>query len=79
MANSVSLQLKFGTMSGVKTWTFKNADEEVEQATVVTAMQAMINNGSIYRYPPLTADSAKLVVTTESSFDVSGVTPANNA
>lgn len=71
--------MKFGTMSGVKTWTFKQADEEMTQAGVTAAMQAMINNGSIYKYPPLTADSAKIVVTTETEFDVSGVTPANNA
>lgn len=76
---ATSLQLKFGTLSGVKTWTFKYADSEVEQSDVVAAMQAMINNGSIYKYPPLTADSAKIIVTTETAFDVSGVTPANNA
>ena len=79
MASSAKLQLKFGTLSGVKTWSFSYADTEVTQQNVTAAMQAMINNGSIYKYPPLTADSAKIVVTTETDFDVSGVTPATNA
>lgn len=79
MASSAKLQLKFGTLSGVKTWSYSYADTEVTQQQVTTVMQAMINNGSIYKYPPLTADSAKVVVTTETDFDVSGVTPANNA
>lgn len=79
MATSAKLELKFGTMSGVKTWNFNYADAEVGQAEVVAAMQAMINNGSVYKYPPLTADSARIVVTNDMEFDVSGVTPANNA
>ena len=79
MASGAKLQLKFGTLSGVKTWSFSYADTEVTQSDVVTAMQAMIDNGSIYQYPPLTADSAKIVITTESDFDVSGVTPANQS
>lgn len=79
MAESAKLVLKFGTLSGVKTWNFSLADPDAEQATVVAAMQAMINNGSIYKYPPLTAESASVQVTTSTDFDVSGVTPANNA
>lgn len=76
---AVSLQLKFGTLAGVKTYNFKNAKAELSNSNVVNLMQAMITNGSIYKNPPMTAESAKLVVTTESEFDVSGVTPANNA
>ena len=79
MAVSAKLVLKFGTLSGVKTWNFSLADTEAEQSSVVAAMQAMINNGSIYKYPPLTADSASIQITTTTDFDVSGVTPANNA
>lgn len=62
---ATSLKLKFGTMSGEKTWTFNNIDPNAAVADVKTLVQTMIANGSIYKYPPLTASSATLVTTTE--------------
>lgn len=63
MASTTKLQLKFGTMSGVKTWTFGYMQSALSANDVNAAMDAMITNGSIYKYPPLTKDSATLVKT----------------
>lgn len=70
MATS-SLILKFGTLSGEKTWTFAQANPEVSTATVKNIMDTMITNGSIYKYPPLSKVSAKLRTVDEESFDLS--------
>lgn len=65
MATSgVTLQMKFGTASGTKTWNLKYAKADLTGAQVSSLMDTMITNGSIYQYPPLTKDSAALVVTT---------------
>lgn len=63
MADTYKLQLKFGTMSGVKTWSFSNAKSGLTADAVQEAANVMIANGSIYKYPPLTLDSAKIVKT----------------
>lgn len=70
MATTTKLQLKFGTMSGVKTWTFANADPNVTSAKVKSLVNAMIAYGDLYKYPPLTAESAKLVTTSETSISI---------
>ena len=72
MANSKTLVLRFGTMSGEKTWNFANVDEEAATtANVKTLMNAMVENGSIYKYPPLTKISAILRVVDEQAYDLS--------
>ena len=71
MASGVKLQMKFETMSGVKTWTFNNAKTNATTNNVRTLAQAMITNGSIFEYQPVRVSSAKLVVTTEQEYDVS--------
>lgn len=69
---TTSLILKFGTMSGVKTWTFSNIDEaEATEANVKTLMNTMITNGTIYKYPPLQKESATLRKVEEVDFDIS--------
>lgn len=70
MAEGTSLQLKFETMSGIKTWTFKHAKPSAGRAKIKTLMSGMIENGSIYEYPPIRAYSAKEVTTTENVYDL---------
>lgn len=71
MASGTKLQLKFGTAYGEKTWTFNYAKSNASSQNVNTLMDTMITNGSIYRYPPLSKVSAKLVVTSETDISVS--------
>ena len=71
MASSVSLQLKFGTMSGVKTWNINYAKESATSANIKNLMDVMIANGSIYKYPPLTKESAIIVKKDEIVVDLS--------
>lgn len=68
---ATTLRLKFGTMSGVKTWSFNNADTDVTSAQVKALADAMIANGDIYKYPPMTKESAEIVVTTTTPIDIS--------
>lgn len=69
--STAKIQFTFGTLAGAKTWTFSNADSDATDSAVKNAAQVMIANGSIYKYPPLTAESAKIVITTEKIFDLS--------
>lgn len=64
------LVLKFGTLSGEKTWSFNNVKSDLGTSSVKSLMQTMITNGSIYAAPPMTARSAKLVTTSEDIFDL---------
>ena len=68
---STTLKLKFGTMSGEKTWNFKYAKANTTTENVKNVVSKMIENGSIYKYPPLTAVSATLVTTSETEVDLS--------
>lgn len=70
MANSQKLQLKFGTIDGVKTWNFNYAKTSPSLTQVKSVINAMLTNGSIYKYVPLEARSAAIVVTTESYYDL---------
>lgn len=67
---ATSLRLKFGTASGEKTFNFPNAKQSPSSAAVKNLVQKMIENGSIYQYPPLELHSAVIVVTTETAIDV---------
>ena len=70
MASS-KLVLRFGTLSGEKTWTFSEAkDSGITVAQVKNLMDVMIANGSIYQYPPLSKLSAKLVRTSEDVYNL---------
>ena len=71
MATGTSLILKFGTLAGEKTWTFSNVDEEASTASVKTLMNTMIENGSIYKYPPLSKVSAVTRIVREEAYDIS--------
>lgn len=65
-----SLQMKFGTTGGVKTWTFKYAKANVSASAVTTLGQKMIENGAIFKNQPLTLESAEIVTTTVQKINV---------
>ena len=71
MASGVVLKMKFDTMRGSRTWTFKNASPSATTQQVKTLGQAMIDNGSVYETVPVTLVSAVQVTTSESAYDLS--------
>lgn len=71
MAAGVKLILRFGTTSGEKNFTYNYGNEEADASDVNALMDAMIANGAIFRYPPLTKISAKAQITTETSWVIS--------
>lgn len=71
MAAGTKMLLKFGTASGEKTFTYNYGNREALASDVKQAMQTMIANGEIFKYPPLTIVSAKAQVTSETEFDLS--------
>lgn len=71
MAAGTKLILRFGTTSGEKNFTFNYGDANTAVSDIKALMNAMIANGSIFRYPPVTAISARAQVTTETTFDIS--------
>ena len=71
MAAGAKLILRFGTMAGEKNFTYNYGNREALASDVKAAMNAMIQNGSIFQYPPLTIVSAKVQVTSETEFDLS--------
>lgn len=70
MAAGTKLQLTFDTMGGSKTHTFNYAQPNSGTVNVKALGQAMINNGSIYTYPPLRLTAAKEVTTSENNYDL---------
>lgn len=71
MAAGTKLILRFGTSSGEKNFTYNYANSSALASDVKAAMNAMIANGDIFRYKPLTIISAKAQVTSETEFDLS--------
>ena len=51
--------------------TYSHADSEVEASNVRAAVQAIITNGSIFSAVPVSAKSAKIVITTENEIPLS--------
>ena len=70
MASGVALKLKFDTMRGSRTWTYKNAKPSATTQQVKALGQAMIDNGSIYESVPVTLVSAVQVVTEETIYNL---------
>ena len=64
MAAGTVLKLKFGTANGEKTFSFKYAKTNASVESIQNLANVMIENGSIYQYPPLTKVSATLETTT---------------
>lgn len=71
MADGTVLKLVFETGYGQKTWSFKNANPSATTTAIKSAMETMITNGSIYKYPPLAKVKAELQTTTTTGIDVS--------
>ena len=70
-SSGTTLKMYFDTMGGPKTWSFKYAKANAEPSQVRALGQTMIDNGSIYKYPPLQFTGAEMVVTT-----VNTITPS---
>lgn len=72
MPYSTVLKMKFDTMGGSKTWSFKYAKSagSMTLANVKALGQAMITNGSIYQHHPTALTDARIVTTTEDVFDL---------
>lgn len=70
MAEGTRLQIKFETMAGLKTWNINYAKPSMNTADVKALMNGMIQNGSIFEYPPIRAYSAKTITTSENEFDL---------
>lgn len=68
---TTKLQMKFGTMSGVKTFTVNYVNPDARTADIKALMDTIITNGSIYTYPPLTKESAELITTETTEIDIS--------
>lgn len=71
MAAGSKLVLRFGTTSGEKNFIYNYGNSEASTSSVKAAMNSMIENGSLFRYPPLTKISAKVQIITESEFNIS--------
>lgn len=67
---SAKLVIKYKTSDGTVTHTWAHADEDVTTANVRTLVNTTISNSSLFLKPPVSVDSAKLVVTTESEFSL---------
>ena len=49
---------------------FKYASEEIEDADVKALITGIVTNGSIYEKTPVSAKSAKVVITSEDDIDI---------
>ena len=68
---SAKLVFTFGDASGnTFNMSFNYADEDVTSQDVRTAGQAIITNGSIFEKVPSVLKAAKMVVTTETEYNV---------
>lgn len=70
MAITTVLKMRMGTLSGVKTFTFKYAKSSVTAEQVRTLAQALITNGSIYVNPPQVLQSAIVEQTDTTQIEV---------
>ena len=71
MAEGTTLKLKFDTMSGSKTWTFKNAKASATAAQVKNLGSVMVASGDFFTAQPIRLVDARIVTTTESAYDLS--------
>ena len=72
MASGTKLVYKVGTTGGKKTYTFNRAKSTGNVAANVKALaQGIITYGTFFQPQPITVNSAKLVVTTETNINIS--------
>lgn len=70
MAESTTLKLKFDTMSGSRTWSFKNAKASATAEQVKNLGNVMVAAGDFFSSQPVRLVEAKIVTTTESAYDL---------
>ena len=72
MANRLVLEF-YDSNRGTITMTYNHAEEseDIRTADVRALVNAIITNGSIFQSVPVSAKSAKLVMTSESEFQLS--------
>lgn len=71
MASGTKLVYKVGTTGGTKTYTFNRAKASASTSAVKALAQGIITNGTFFQPQPITVNSAKIVVTTETDIDIS--------
>ena len=72
MAEGTKLVLEFQDANGKNIFfMFNYAKPSTSLANINSLMQAIINNGSIFKRVPVTAKSAKTVTTSENTYDIS--------
>lgn len=71
MAAGTKIVLEFASAVGSNTrFSYNYANAEVNAASVKNAMNTMISNNAIFRSKPAAIKSAKIVLTTETEFDL---------
>lgn len=70
MAESTTLKLKFDTMSGSRTWSFKYAKASATTEQVKNLGNVMVQNGEFFSSQPVRLVDARIVTTTESAYDL---------
>lgn len=71
MATTTKLVFEMGTTSGKKNYTVNYADSEVTNSNVRALAAGYITNSALFDPQPLNCSGAKLVVTTETAYDLS--------
>lgn len=70
MAEGVVLKMKFDTMSGSRTWSFKNAKSNASVSDIKALGNAMIQNAPFFTAQPVKLADARVVTTTENVYDL---------
>ena len=72
MASGTKLVMSFNDGEGItRKFTYNYIKPGLTTTNLKNLMNGMITNGSVFKYPPATKKSAKLVTTTETEIDVS--------
>lgn len=73
MAAGTKIVLEFTSAVGSSVrFSYNYANADATAASVKNAMNTMISNNAIFRSKPSSIKSAKIVVTTETEYDLSG-------
>lgn len=71
MATTNKIVFEMGTTSGKKNYTVNYADPEVPASAVRALAAGYVTNSALFNPQPLNCSSAKLVVTSETAYDLS--------
>ena len=71
MSAGTKIVFEFGDASGNSLfYTYNFGDDEASISDIKNAMNSFISNGSIFQNVPVSIKSAKVVITSESDFDL---------